>query len=102
MPFDRLWRHPGTGRRSCFFDAGADFVQLHSGLVYSGPGLPKRINEAILQSRFGACASLDCPLPDMDKEAAAVSETTTTTKSHRNDLPCGFLPGFAGCFWASG
>ncbi|MED4784601.1 dihydroorotate dehydrogenase [Brevibacillus choshinensis] len=30
--------------------AGADLVQLHSGLVYSGPGLPKRINEAILQT----------------------------------------------------
>ncbi len=31
-------------------DAGASFVQLHSGLVYAGPGLPKRINEAILQT----------------------------------------------------
>ena len=29
-------------------EAGADLVQLHSGLVYSGPGLPKRINEALL------------------------------------------------------
>jgi hypothetical protein len=28
-------------------DAGADFVQLDAGLVYSGPGLPKRINEAV-------------------------------------------------------
>ncbi|PYI55209.1 hypothetical protein [Paenibacillus flagellatus] len=27
---------------------GADYVQLHSGLVFAGPGLPKRINEAIL------------------------------------------------------
>ncbi|MFP3389585.1 dihydroorotate dehydrogenase [Brevibacillus sp. SIMBA_040] len=33
-----------------FLDAGADVVQLHSGLVYSGPGLPKRINEAIWQA----------------------------------------------------
>ncbi|MFS0558617.1 dihydroorotate dehydrogenase [Brevibacillus sp. 179-C9.3 HS] len=32
-------------------EAGANFVQLHSGLVYSGPGLPKRINEAILQTQ---------------------------------------------------
>jgi dihydroorotate dehydrogenase len=30
---------------------GADYVQLHSGLIYSGPGLPKRINEAILYQR---------------------------------------------------
>lgn len=28
-------------------DAGADLVQIHSGLVFSGPGLPKRTNEAI-------------------------------------------------------
>lgn len=27
---------------------GADFLQLHSGLIYAGPGLPKRINEAII------------------------------------------------------
>lgn len=29
-------------------EAGADLILLHSGLVYSGPGLPKRINEAII------------------------------------------------------
>jgi len=28
--------------------AGADLVQVDSGLVYSGPGLPKRINDALL------------------------------------------------------
>ncbi|HEX3525593.1 MAG TPA: dihydroorotate dehydrogenase [Thermoanaerobaculia bacterium] len=28
--------------------AGADLVEVDSGLVYSGPGLPKRINEALL------------------------------------------------------
>jgi dihydroorotate dehydrogenase len=27
--------------------AGANLVQIHSGLVFSGPGLPKRINEAL-------------------------------------------------------
>ena len=31
-------------------DAGANLVQVESGLVYSGPGLPKRINEAFLYS----------------------------------------------------
>jgi dihydroorotate dehydrogenase len=30
-----------------FFAAGATLVQLHSGLVYAGPGLPKRINDAL-------------------------------------------------------
>lgn len=29
-------------------EAGADLVEVDSGLVYSGPGLPKRINEAML------------------------------------------------------
>lgn len=28
--------------------AGADLVQLDSGLVYAGPGLPKRVNDALL------------------------------------------------------
>lgn len=28
--------------------AGADLVEVDSGLVYSGPGLPKRVNEAVL------------------------------------------------------
>ncbi len=28
-------------------EAGADLVQIHSGFVFSGPGLPKRINEAL-------------------------------------------------------
>ncbi len=27
--------------------AGADLLQIHSGLVFAGPGLPKRINEAL-------------------------------------------------------
>lgn len=29
-------------------DAGADLVEIDSGVVYTGPGLPKRINEALL------------------------------------------------------
>ncbi|MFD0588919.1 hypothetical protein ACFQZE_13030 [Paenibacillus sp. GCM10027627] len=28
--------------------ASADLIMLHSGLVYAGPGLPKRINEAVI------------------------------------------------------
>ncbi|MFD0694497.1 hypothetical protein ACFQZT_10380 [Paenibacillus sp. GCM10027628] len=32
--------------------AGATSLQLHSGLVYAGPGLPKRVNEAILYERI--------------------------------------------------
>ncbi|MCR8631358.1 hypothetical protein [Paenibacillus radicis (ex Xue et al. 2023)] len=32
--------------------AGATYVQLHSGLVYAGPGLPKRINEAVIYEQI--------------------------------------------------
>jgi dihydroorotate dehydrogenase len=32
------------------FAAGANLVQIDSGLVYSGPGLPKRINDALLSA----------------------------------------------------
>jgi dihydroorotate dehydrogenase len=31
-----------------YLEAGADLVQVDSGLVFAGPGLPKRINEAVL------------------------------------------------------
>jgi hypothetical protein len=31
-----------------FLEAGADLVQVDSGFVFTGPGLPKRINEAVL------------------------------------------------------
>ena len=34
--------------------AGADLVQVDSGLVHTGPGLPKRINEAILYQDHGS------------------------------------------------
>lgn len=33
------------------YRAGADAVLLHSGLVYAGPGLPKRINDALIYER---------------------------------------------------
>lgn len=39
--------------------AGADLVQVHSGFVFSGPGLPKRINEAILQKAGHVSASVE-------------------------------------------
>ncbi|MBE1444656.1 hypothetical protein [Paenibacillus sp. OAS669] len=44
--------------------AGAQYVQLHSGLVYAGPGLPKRINEAVIYERF------------CDKEHGDLTEST--------------------------
>lgn len=36
------------GRAKQLFDAGADVVLIDSGLVFAGPGLPKRINEVLL------------------------------------------------------
>jgi dihydroorotate dehydrogenase len=41
------------------YEAGADLVQIDSGLVYSGPGLPKRINEALLHA--GRCENTAAP-----------------------------------------
>ena len=37
-------------------EAGADLVQLYTGFVYEGPGLIKRINEAILQKQSAVIA----------------------------------------------
>jgi dihydroorotate dehydrogenase len=47
------------------FAAGADLVQIDSGLVYSGPGLPKRINDV-----------LHCTLPVEETAAAPAAETS--------------------------
>ncbi|WP_307551559.1 hypothetical protein [Paenibacillus sp. V4I5] len=41
--------------------AGANSIQLHSGLVYAGPGLPKRINEAIIHDRIKQTAEPQTP-----------------------------------------
>ncbi|WP_261303741.1 hypothetical protein [Paenibacillus andongensis] len=41
--------------------AGANSVQLHSGLVYAGPGLPKRVNEAIIHDRIKQTAEPQPP-----------------------------------------
>jgi len=43
-------------------DAGADFVQIDTGLVFSGPGLVKRTNEAVLQQTIAS--SLPTPDPE--------------------------------------
>jgi dihydroorotate dehydrogenase len=47
-------------------DAGSDLVEVDTGLIYAGPGLPKRINEAILfdamyQSGAGAAPIRERP-----------------------------------------
>jgi dihydroorotate dehydrogenase len=43
-----------------FLAAGADVVEIDSGLVYSGPGLPKRINQFLL---FQATRAASEPVP---------------------------------------
>ncbi len=44
-----------------FLDAGATLVQVDSGFIYSGPGLPKRINEAIACYRPSSIATFRTP-----------------------------------------
>jgi dihydroorotate dehydrogenase len=41
--------------------AGADLVQVDSGLVFTGPGLPKRINDALLVEATRSISSPDPP-----------------------------------------
>jgi dihydroorotate dehydrogenase len=47
--------------------AGADLVQVDSGLVYTGPGLPKRINDALLfeETRTAGPEPLPMRAPEM-------------------------------------
>ncbi len=45
--------------------AGADLVEVDSGLVYTGPGLPKRINEAML---FATTRRAEPPAPERAPE----------------------------------
>jgi len=46
-------------------EAGADLVQVDSGLVYGGPGLPKRINDALL---YEATRTQPAPAPERAPE----------------------------------
>src|SRR5262245_19173200 len=48
--------------------AGADLVQVDTGLVYTGPGLPKRINEALLYAEARAAPAEAAPEPDRPAE----------------------------------
>lgn len=46
-----------------YLDAGATFIQIDTGLIYSGPGLCKRINEALIwQELRGASAAALFPV----------------------------------------
>jgi hypothetical protein len=42
-----------------FLSAGADLVQVDTGLIYTGPGLPKRINDCLLYETTRNATSLD-------------------------------------------
>jgi hypothetical protein len=44
-------------------EAGADLVEVDSGLVYTGPGLPKRINDALLFPAARAAPPAAAPRP---------------------------------------
>ncbi|HKB40602.1 MAG TPA: hypothetical protein VKD72_29520, partial [Gemmataceae bacterium] len=53
------------------FEAGANLVQVDSGLVHGGPGLPKRINEALLFA-----SEKSAPAPAVPAEPVPPAETT--------------------------
>jgi dihydroorotate dehydrogenase len=44
-------------------EAGADLVVIDSGLIFAGPGLPKRINEAVLYKRLNSTAAVQSSTP---------------------------------------
>lgn len=54
-------------------DAGADLVQVESGLVYGGPGLPKRINDALL---YASTLSKDTPSSARDAPVRRAPQQT--------------------------
>lgn len=62
--------------------AGATSVMLHSGLVYAGPGLPKRINEAILYDRIStpAISANELVLSDADSDSESVVFSTSSAR----------------------
>jgi dihydroorotate dehydrogenase len=66
-------------------DAGATCVQLHSGLVYAGPGLAKRINEAIAATgdRSDRHASLPFSSPERQDEKPATTDAQLPLPSGR-------------------
>jgi hypothetical protein len=52
-------------------DAGANAVQIDAALVYSGPGIAKRMNEAILWRRLTAKPAVESVLPPRDQSPPA-------------------------------
>lgn len=53
-----------------FFAAGANLVQVDTGLVFTGPGLPKRINDAVLYQKIYAD---DAKCPERPPRPATMS-----------------------------
>lgn len=70
-------------------DAGADHIVLNSGFVYAGPGLPKRINDAIIYEqvkRSPSTAAYDArqqPLSDSERTTIIPAERAITSESER-------------------
>lgn len=69
-------------------DAGADHVVLNSGFVYAGPGLPKRIHDAILYEHVKRPSAISYevkskPLSDADRTTIIPTERAITSESER-------------------
>lgn len=60
--------------------AGADLVQVDVGMISAGPGLPKRINEALLYRELARSNTVDAPSP-ADCRAAAGERRRAPTES---------------------
>ena len=69
-----------------YFEAGADLVQVDSGLVFAGPGLPKRINEAMLYRRLMTEQRAANP----DQPVASLREASSPTSEPRWGEACWF------------
>ena len=46
-----------------YLEAGADLVEVNSGLIFAGPGLPKRINEALLYQQLARPGAVEPSQP---------------------------------------
>lgn len=57
-------------------DAGANGVLIDTGLVYSGPGLPKRINEAVLYEKLARSAARPSSTVDLPRSSIPIQKMT--------------------------
>lgn len=75
---------PGQAKQ--LLDAGANAVLVDSGLIFAGPGLPKRINEAVLHE----FCQTENGTADVTSHELAMKESTNAEPSRRGVKPSWF------------